>query len=188
MSKHPESISLHSLSLTPSSKWSLDTDELEQATKSHAPKPPPHTWLHSIHHKAPTHHSYLIGDPILLPNSSTVYTFEGWEGPSTTNVAGERMRQANFQWHPALLPPYEGISINLYCRQEDVQAQTCPRPPLWKRLWKDVIGWIRRVCMNWNWSCMSRHHALRGGWCQNSRLYFLFLCSFWLCNKRRLRV
>ena len=77
MSKHPESISLRSLSLTPSSKWSLDTDELEQATKSHAPKPPPRAWLHSIRRKAPTRHSYLIGDPILLPDSSKGYTFEG---------------------------------------------------------------------------------------------------------------
>ena len=150
MSKHPESILLHPLSLTLSSKWSLDTDELEQATKSHAPKLPPHAWLPSIHHKAPTHHSYLIGDPILLPNSSTGYTFEGWAGPSTTNAAGERICRANFQRHPAYLPPYEGISINLYHRQEDVRAQTCPHPPLWKRLRKDVIGWIRQVCKNWN--------------------------------------
>ena len=150
MSKHPESISLHSLSLTPSSKWSLDTDELEQATKSHAPEPPPHAWLHSIRHKAPTRHSYLIGDPILLPNSSIGYTFEGWADPSTTNAAGERMCQANFRQHPALFPSYEGISVNLYRRQEDVQAQTCPCPPLWKRLRKNIIGWIKWVCRDWS--------------------------------------
>ena len=126
MSKHPESIPLHPLSLTPSSKWSLDTYELEQATKSHAPKPPPHAWLHSIRCKASTCHSYLIGDPILLPNSSTGYPFEGWAGLSTTNVAGERMHLANFRQHPALLPPYEGISINLYRRQEESRVKPAP--------------------------------------------------------------
>ena len=150
MSKHPESILLHPLSLTLSSKWSLDTDELEQATKSHAPKLPPRAWLRSIRRKAPTRHSYLIGNPILLPDSSVGYTYEGWAGPSTTNVAGERMCQANFGRHPALFLPYEGISVNLYRRQEDVQAQTCPRPPLWKRLLKDVIGWIKWVCRDWS--------------------------------------
>ena len=150
MSKHPKSISLHLPFLTPSSKWSLDTDVFEQATKSHTPKPPPRRWLYCICRKAPTHHSYIIGDPILPPNSPTGYTFEGWAGMITTNAAGERVHLANFQWHPAMLPPYEEISLNLYHGQEDTQAQTCSHPSLWKRFREHLIWWIRQVYGSWN--------------------------------------
>jgi hypothetical protein len=150
MPKHPDSIHLHPLSLTPSSKWSLDSDDLEQAMKPHMPKPPSRAWFHPIHRKATTRHPYIIGDPILHPNSSTGYTFEGWAGPSVTNAAGERVRPANFRQYPAILPPYNDISINLYHGQRDAQTRTCSRPSSLTRLWKDVIGWIRQFCGNRN--------------------------------------
>jgi hypothetical protein len=146
MPKQPDSIPLHPLSLAPSSKWSLDTDDLEQAVKPHIPKPPSRAWLRPIRRKATTRHSYIIGDPILRPNSSTGYTFEGWAGPSTTNAAGERVRPATFRKHPSYDPPHEELSVNLYRRREDPQGQTCSRPSLWMRFRKYIIWRIRQVC------------------------------------------
>ena len=66
------------------------------------------------------------------------------------------------------------VSLNLYCGQEDTQAQTCFHPSLWKRFREHIIWWIRQVCGSQNWSCMLRCHALRGGWCQGSHLFFHF--------------
>ena len=56
----------------------------------------------------------------------------------------ERVCLANFQWYLAILPPYEDISLNLYCGREDTH------PSLWKRFREHIIWWIRQVCGGWN--------------------------------------
>ena len=113
MLKQPDFIPLHPLFLAPSSKWSLELDDLEQAVKSHIPKPPSHAWFHPMCHKATTCHPYIIDAPILHPNSSIGYAFEFWAGPSTTNAAGERVCIANFQKYLAILRAFQGISCML---------------------------------------------------------------------------
>jgi hypothetical protein len=157
MPRQPQSIPMQSLPSATSSKWSLDTDDLERAINPLLPTPPSHAWFHPKRFKPSTRRSYLIGDPIIHPISETAYTFEDWRGSATTDVAGRTMRWATFRRYPALFPPYEDIPLPLYHTQER------PRTQRRKRKGEYILGCIGSLCIPWSWLCMSRRHALRGG-------------------------
>jgi hypothetical protein len=159
MSNQLESIPMQPLSSALSSKWSLDTEDIKQATELPSPTPPPRAWFPPRRRKATTRYSYIIGDPVIHPTSETGYTFEEWIGRSKTNARGEVVREARFRRHPALFPPYDDILLPLYQTSGNTQHTADREPPFWTRQGKHIVGWLEYV-RSLGLACMSRRHAL----------------------------